>query len=181
MADKKMSVFIVDDDPIQAEMTKDTLAKFRNFSILTYSTGEEALKAIRTTRVHPDIVILDYYLNSKDVDATNGLAVLRKLMELPKEPFVIMVSGQDRIEVAVNCIKYGAFDYVIKNESVFVRIEQVVKKILKEHKLVSEARLYKIIFRSTIVGFLGLIAFILYLWLGPGLDIMESKNLGEGH
>jgi two-component system OmpR family response regulator len=179
MADKKMSVFIVDDDPMQAEMTKDTLAKFRNFSILTFGTGEEALKAIRTSGVNPDIVVLDYYLNSKDVDAANGLAVLRKLMELPNDPSVIMVSGQDRIEVAVNCIKYGAFDYVIKNESVFVRLEQVMKKILKERKLVQETKLYKLMFRLAIIGFFGLFLFILYLWLGLGLDILGSKNLGE--
>lgn len=179
MADKKMSVFIVDDDPMQAEMTKDTLAKFRNFNIQTFGTGEEALKAIRTSGIQPDIVVLDYYLNSKDVDAANGLAVLRKLMELPNDPFVIMVSGQDRIEVAVNCIKFGAFDYVIKNESVFVRLEQVMKKILKERKLVREAKIYKLMFRLTIVGFFILIAFILYLWLAVGVDILGSTNPGE--
>lgn len=174
-----MSVFIVDDDPMQAEMTKDTLAKFRNFSILTFGTGEEALKAIRTSGVQPDIVVLDYYLNSKDVDAANGLAVLRKLMELPNDPFVIMVSGQDRIEVAVNCIKYGAFDYVIKNESVFVRLEQVMKKILKERKLVREAKIYKLMFRLSIVGFFVLVAFIVYLKVVVGVDLLGSTNPGE--
>jgi len=178
MAEKILNVFIVDDDPMQAEMSKDSLSKFKQFKVFTFNTGEEALKEINTSGIQPDIVVLDYFLNSQDVKAANGLAVLRKLMETEIKPQVVMVSGQDRIEVAVNCIKYGAFDYVIKNESVFVRLEQVMKKILHERKIMRENRLYKKLFVATIVGFIGLIVFIITL-SSMGFDVLGSKNFNE--
>lgn len=54
-----------------------------------------------------------------------------------------MFSGQDRIEVAVNSMKYGAFDYIVKNESAFHRSENVIFNIIKRLKLQYQASLYK--------------------------------------
>lgn len=178
MADKSLNVFIVDDDPMQAEMTKDALSKYPHFKFMIFNTGEEALAEMKKSGVQPSIVILDYFLNSQNATAATGMAVLKKLMTLEKPPQVVMVSGQDKIEVAVNCIKYGAFDYVIKNESVFVRLEQVVKKILHERKIMWENRLYKRLFAGTMVGFVLIIAFIITLSF-LGFDVLGHKGFGE--
>lgn len=180
MSEKKLTVFIVDDDPLHVEMTKDALARFRNFHVSVFGTGEAALKQIRDSGIHPDIVILDYYLNAQDAGAANGLAILKKLMDHAHPPRVVMVSGQDKIEVAVNCIKYGAFEYLIKNESVFVRLEQVMKKILYERKLIRENKLYKTMFRILLAGFGLILAFMLYLWTFTDFDIFGSRSLHEG-
>ena len=72
--------------------------------------------------------------------------------------------GLDRIEVAVNTIKYGAFDYIVKSESAFHRSENVIFNIIKRMKLQGEARLYKkltLLFGVCLLGFI-LLVVILY-------------------
>ena len=64
-----------------------------------------------------------------------------------------MFSGQDRIEVAVNSIKFGAFDYIVKSESAFHRSENVIFNIIRNMKLKRDASLYKILFYCFLVAF----------------------------
>jgi two-component system OmpR family response regulator len=54
-----------------------------------------------------------------------------------------MLSGQDKIQVAVNTMKYGAFDYIVKSESAFLRSEHVIFNIIKSLKLEGERNRYK--------------------------------------
>ena len=53
----------------------------------------------------------------------NGIETLDKIRSL--NPFipVIMLSSQDKIEVAVDCMKHKAFDYVVKSETAFIRLQ----------------------------------------------------------
>ena len=76
-------------------------------------------------------------------DAMNGIEILKEIKKHDAEIEVVMFSGQDKIDVAVNTIKYGAFDYIVKNESAFHRSENVIFNIIKRLKLMQEAKLYK--------------------------------------
>jgi two-component system OmpR family response regulator len=73
----------------------------------------------------------------------DGIEILKEIKAAKPETEVVMISGQDKIEVAVNTIKYGAFDYIVKSESAFHRSENVIFNIIKRLKLQGEARLYK--------------------------------------
>ena len=55
-----------------------------------------------------------------------------------------MLSGQDNLEIAVDSIKYGARDYVIKNESAFVRMKQIVNNIIENIYLKKDLKRYSI-------------------------------------
>jgi DNA-binding NtrC family response regulator len=178
MAQEKLILFIIDDDPLQTEMMQDKLKSLKFLTLHTFGTGELALAEINKGNHKPHIIILDYFLNSVDAKASNGLSILKKLKEINPEFQVIMVSGQDKIEVAVNCIKYGAFDYVIKNESVFVRLEQVVLKAVRERNLLKENKLYKRLFVAVCFAFISIIAFMGILW-GMGFDLFGSKSFKE--
>jgi DNA-binding NtrC family response regulator len=137
---KPSSIFIVDDDPMQLSMLKDHLEAMSNFKIQTFSTGEDALSKIGEK---PDIVFLDYNLSSQKPDAMDGLEVLREIKSQSPESEVIMLSGQDKIEVAVDTMKYGAFDYIVKGESAFYRAEKGVYNLFKLAKLKRSAGMYK--------------------------------------
>lgn len=152
---------MVDDDPMQLSMLQDHLSKFKHYKLRTFSTGEECLAHINEK---PDIIILDYNLDNVDKNAKDGLDILIELQDKVPATDVIMLSAQDKIEVAVNTMKYGAFDYVIKNESAFLRIENTIFNINRKNKLEKEARTYKIL---TITFFLMLLATII---LFPILD-----------
>lgn len=125
-------IFIVDDEPIQNEMLKDFLAERYLFNINVYENGEAALKDIH---LNPEIIILDYHLSGSNRDAMDGVAVLKAVKNASPETQVIMLSGQDKIEVAVDSMKYGAFDYVVKGESAFSRVENVINNASELHKL----------------------------------------------
>jgi two-component system OmpR family response regulator len=128
-----MRIFIVDDEAFQREAVRDYLSsKFPQAEIFMYKTGEEALHEIYRK---PDCVILDYYLNTENRDAANGIEILAKIKDvLPQVP-VILLSGQEDPLVAVDTIKHGAFDYVVKNESSFTRLQILLDKIYGMHEL----------------------------------------------
>ena len=91
----------------------------------------------------PGIVFLDFYLNSVNKEAMDGMEVLREIKLLSPETDVVMLSGQDKIDVAVKTMQYGAFDYIVKGESSFYRAEQVVFNIYRYKKLQGNAAKYK--------------------------------------
>ena|SRR5829696_7018042 len=140
------NIFIVDDDPVQATMLADHLSKYSYLNIQSYLSGEECMKNLETQK--PQIVFLDYYFDKVGMGAMNGLDILKAIKTKSPETEVIMWSGQDKIEVAVNTMKYGAFDYIVKSESAFHRSENVIFNIIRKLKLEHSAAHYK---RLTII------------------------------
>ncbi len=131
LSDKRY-VFLVDDEPIQNEMLKDFLSERYTYEIKVFESGEEALANMH---LHPEIVVLDYHLNAHLNDAKNGVDVLKEIKDKYPDVQVIMLSGQDKIDVAVDTMKFGAFDYIVKGESAFPRIENVINNASEIHKL----------------------------------------------
>jgi len=160
MADRTL-VYIVDDEPLQRDMLKDHLSKMSNYEIHDFPTGEECLAAAKV-RV-PNVVFLDYNLNSQVRDAMDGIDVLKELKEIYPEMEVVMISGQDRIEVAVNTMKYGAFDYIVKGEGSFLRAEKAMFNIYRYHRLQGSANRYKKLMTFFGIGMLLMVLLVIYL------------------
>src|SRR5688572_20554527 len=125
-------MFLVDDEPIQNEMLKDYLSERFLYTIKTYDNGEEA---IRHLNLNPEIVILDFHLNAHKADAENGVAVLKRIKEKSPSTQVVMLSGQDKIDVAIDSMKYGAYDYVVKGETAFSRMENILNNVSELHRM----------------------------------------------
>lgn len=119
-------IFLVDDEPIQNEMLKDYISERFKYQIKTYESGESALQDMY---LNPEIVVLDFHLNSHLPNAQNGVEVLKRIKEQYPAVQVIMLSGQDKLEVAIDSMKHGAYDYVIKGETAFSRMENVLNNI----------------------------------------------------
>ena len=137
---KNLSVHIVDDDPMQLEMLKDHFAAKPGVSIKTFTTGEAFLENYKTDI--PNVLILDYNLNSTAKGAIDGVSVLVHTKQRQEEDKVdvIMFSGQDNIDVAVSSLTNGAFDYVVKGETAFARLDSAFAK-LNRFKAVSYTHL----------------------------------------
>lgn len=141
MSEKKdMLIFVVDDDSMQQELLKDYLEKKGKYSVKAFSSGEECLQNLSQ---NPSIIFLDYNLNSVNKNAKDGLSVLKEIKKTHPETEVVMFSGQEKIEIAVNTMTYGAFDYIVKSESAFLRAENVIKNIQKRHTLQKENKMFK--------------------------------------
>ena len=137
----KPLIIIVDDEPLQRELLKDHLSKMSGYQILTFGTGEECIAAGKVRK--PTLVFLDYYLDTQVKDAMDGLEVLKEMKNIYPDVDVVMISSQDKIEVAVNSIKYGAFDYIVKGEGAFYRAEKVLFNVYRYNKLKDESSRYK--------------------------------------
>ena len=79
-----------------------------------------------------DIVILDYHLNTETKNAMDGIDVLKKIKEINFRIIVVMLSAEDKIKIAADCIKYGAYEYVVKSETAFIRIQNILKNSLEK-------------------------------------------------
>ena len=149
--DQKRTVFLVDDEPIQNEMLKDYLSERFVYDIRTFDNGEEAIAHMH---LNPEIMVLDYHLNLHKSDAKNGVEVLKEVKDKYPNVQVIMLSGQDKLEIAVDSMKYGAYDYVVKGETAFSRMENVFNNVSELHIAKTVNRAYKktIIFLSVVIG-----------------------------
>ena len=125
MSKSQPNVFIVDDEPLLAEMLSDYLKEQDSaFSIKSFSTGEACLQCLDEK---PDLVVLDYYLNSKERDAANGIDILKTIKGKNKALPVIMLSSQQSYSTAAQTIMYGAVHYVIKGKDAFNEIYKLIK------------------------------------------------------
>ena len=143
--EKIINLFIVEDDIIYATALKQFLqTNLKNFnyniSIQEFKTGESCIGWLDCyNSIKPDIIILDYFLNSRLTHAMNGVDALSQIKIYFPEVKIILHSGQQKMEVAVQALKAGAFDYVVKNEFGFMNvlnaIVQSTKKIKSEFKI----------------------------------------------
>ncbi len=119
------TIFIVDDDEMLSMMLTDHLSSNEHYIIHTFGTGEACLKYLH---LHPDIVVLDYNLNSVDQHAANGLEILEQIKAFDPDILVVMYSSQEQFGQAVEIIGSLAIEYVIKDQKAFSKIESLIAK-----------------------------------------------------
>jgi two-component system, OmpR family, response regulator len=136
---KKIKLFLVDDDALFLKSLEIQFLDTADFDIETFPTGELCIENLHK---NPDVIILDYHLDGIDKTAMNGLKTLDKIKISNIEIPVIMLSSQDKIEVAVSCMHHKAFDYVVKSETAFVRLQKIITAIFKYQKMEKELNWY---------------------------------------
>ncbi len=136
---RQIKLFLVDDDAVFLKMLEIEFMQFSNLVVKTYTTGE---LCIENLSFNPDVIILDYHLDGVEKTAINGIDTLDKIKEYNPELPVIMLSSQDKIEVAIECMHHKAQDYVVKSETSFMRLENIISRILDVKKLETELTWY---------------------------------------
>jgi DNA-binding NarL/FixJ family response regulator len=130
--EKKIKIFLVDDDALYLKLLEIELMEHADFIIETYATGELCVANLSR---NPDVIILDYYLDGIDKTAMNGMFTLDKIKSFNPDIPVIMLSSQDKIEVAIDCMLHKASDYVVKSETAFIRLQQSMSTIFHTRKI----------------------------------------------
>ena len=126
MALKEKLIFVVDDDEMFSMMLGDHLSQNPLHRVMSFGTGE---KAIRELSKKPDVIILDYNLNSIEPNAADGKAILQQIKSLDKQACVIMLSSQEQYGTALQTIIKGALEYVIKDKEAFHRIDTILASL----------------------------------------------------
>ena len=135
----KIKVFLVDDDAVFLKLSKIELLQHADFDIETYTTGESCLQNLGH---NPDVIVLDYSLDGFDKHAMSGISTLDKIKRYNSDIPVVILSCQDEIDVAVNCMHHRAFDYVVKNDTFFVRLQKVITDIFKYKNMEKQLNWY---------------------------------------
>jgi len=139
MNKEKIKLFLVDDDAVFLKSLEIEFLQHADFAIEAYATGELCLKNIHHC---PDVIILDYLLDGIDEKAMNGIETLDKIKAYNQDIPVVMLSAQDKIEVAVDCMHHRAFDYVVKSETAFLRLQKIINTIFHYKKMEKELKWY---------------------------------------
>jgi DNA-binding NtrC family response regulator len=139
MNNEKIKIFLVDDDIIYLKLLEIELLSQGDFDITTYTTGEACMENLHKT---PDVIVLDYYLDGIDKTAMNGIETIDKIKAVNPEIAVIILSGQDSIDIAVSCMHHKAFDYVVKSETAFLRLKKIIPAIFQYKKMEKQLKWY---------------------------------------
>ena len=137
--ENKIMLFLVDDDALFLKALEIEFLQHADFTIETYVTGECCLENLSH---NPDVIILDYHLDGIDKNAMNGIETLDKIKIINPDIPVVMLSSQDKIDVAINCMHHRAFDYVVKSETAFVRLQKIITTIFRYKKMEKELSWY---------------------------------------
>jgi len=116
-----LKVFIVEDDPIYSSILENNLQEQADLMVETFNSGEQFMDYLY---MNPDVVMLDYHL-----DKMNGIDVLKEIRAFNPNIAVVFLSAQKKTEVAISSLKYGAFDYIIKNDESVSKLLEIIKKI----------------------------------------------------
>ena len=130
--ENKIKLFLVDDDSVFLKLLEIEYLNHGVFDIKTFATGE---LCIANLSYNPDVIILDYHLDGIHKSAMNGIETLDKIKNYNPEISVIMLSSQDKIDVAVKCMHHKAFDYVVKSETSFMRLQKIITAIFEYKKI----------------------------------------------
>lgn len=122
---KDLTVFVVDDDPIYRALYRQYLLNMGIEKIEMIINGQECINRLTE---NPDIILLDHQMTPLD-----GLETLKKIKRFNPNIYIVFLSGQANMNVTIDALKYGAFDYIIKSNK--QEEEQIAGVINKIHDL----------------------------------------------
>ncbi len=136
-------VLLVDDEVEFVETFSERL-KMRNIEILSAFSGKEALQILETNQ-DTEVVILD--VKMPEMDGIETLAEIKKRYPLVE---VIMLSGHADVESAIEGMKQGAFDYLMKPcdmDQIIAKVNEAAAKKRRHEEKIIQARIKEIISR----------------------------------
>lgn len=122
-----LKIFVVEDDEWYSELISYNLKLDEDHQVEKFSSAGDCLKKLKEC---PDIVTLDYRLP----DMT-GADMLKKIKDFNPDIEVVIISEQEKIETAVDLLKLGAYDYIVKSKDIRDRLLTILRNIKKQRGL----------------------------------------------
>jgi len=121
MGEKPFKIFVVEDDDWYSRLLVHNLSMNPDYEIESFTNGKDCLSNLSK---NPDVITLDYRLPDMQ-----GLEILKNIKAENDEIQVILISEQDEIDVVVELLKYGAYDYIVKSKDIRERLLNTVQNI----------------------------------------------------
>ncbi len=130
--ENKIKIFLVDDNLFTLNIYNKELDDSGYEDVSLFLNGTLCLNNLHQK---PNVIFLDH-----NMDDVTGFEALKKIKRFDPNIFVVIVSAQDEMKIAVDALKYGAFDYIIKGEGDVVKMKKVLAKISEVRHEISQAR-----------------------------------------
>lgn len=127
---KSFKIFVVEDDDWYNRLLVHNLSLIPDYDIESFTSGKDCIKNLNK---EPDVITLDYRLPEM-----KGLEVLKEIKAINEDIQVVLISEQDDIEVVVELLKHGAYDYIVKSSDVKERLLNTVNNIRQGSRLKKE-------------------------------------------
>ena len=137
---ENVKVLLVDDEKDFVEALAERL-KLRGFSIKICFSGEEAIPIVKDEEI--DVVVLDVQMPGLD-----GVATLREIKQLVPLIEVVMLTGHATVQTAIDGMKLGAYDYImkpVKNEVLVEKIEKAFARKQDHEERIRQAEIENIV------------------------------------
>ena len=150
MEDKAFRIFVVEDDEWYSRLLVHNLSLNPDYEIESFNNGKDCLNNLYK---NPDVVTLDYRLPDM-----KGLEILKEIKAQNADIQVILISEQDEIDIVVELLKYGAYDYIVKSKDIRERLLNTVQNIrngVRQRKEIVSLRsevIKKYSYQNTIFG-----------------------------
>jgi len=131
--DTQYQILLVEDNPAHAELIYRSFESHTNFQLTTVSSLKDARNALVTAT--PDIIIIDIRLPDGD-----GTELLKQKQKNKDCPVIVMTSCGDET-VAVNAMKAGASDYIVKTEQSLATLPTIANRVLREWRLILDNKI----------------------------------------
>ena len=123
MTEKAFKIFVVEDDEWYNKLLVHNLSLNPDYEIESFVNGKDCLDNLYKK---PDVITLDYRLPDM-----KGMEVLKRIKSENEDIQIILISGQNDIEVVVDLLKFGAYDYIVKSNDIKERLLNTVNNIRK--------------------------------------------------
>jgi len=136
----KTRVLIVDDEEEFVEALSERLA-LRDYDVTTSLSGEDAVEKVKGYNY--DVVVLDVLM-----PGMSGVDALREIKKLKPLTEVIMLTGNATVETAIDGMKFGALDYLMKpceTEELIAKINMAYERKAEHEQRIRDAKVQKII------------------------------------
>lgn len=125
-------IFLVDDDVFSLNLTEQHIRNLAYDDVTPFESGTACLNSLEQK---PDIIFLDH-----NMDTLTGFEVLKKIKRFNPNIYVVMLSAQENMKTAIDSLKFGAFDYIIKGDQQEEKIADVLKRICEIQTLLKKSK-----------------------------------------
>jgi DNA-binding NtrC family response regulator len=155
-------IFVVIESPIYNNLVVGFLKSRRYKNLMSFSSGKDCLEHLN---LNPDIFVCNY-----SMEDMNGFELMKKVKTTLPETDFFFLSGQNDVEVAVNIIKQGATDYIVKNDKALTKLARSIDITVNTTKSVKVKKGFKI----GVIGFFIILFIIIMIILSLTLLFPED-------
>jgi two-component system response regulator AtoC len=123
----ELEIFVVEDDEWYAEFISYTLSLDQDVRVTKFLNGEDCIKNLKS---NPDVITIDYRLPDM-----SGETLLKSIKDFNPDIEIVVISEQEKIEIAVELLKLGAYDYIVKSKDIRERLLNVIRNLKKQSEL----------------------------------------------